>query len=497
MEAIKERSVVKSVASANGGRAAKPKNAKEAIELARKSGVKIVDYKFMDLVGTLQHISYSVEKLKESVFEEGIGFDGSSIRGFQAINESDMLLMPDPTTAFIDPVLKVPTISFLCNVKDPVTGKGYKKDPRSIAQAAEEYLIKTGIATESWWGPEAEFFVFDNVRFDVGQRSSFYEVDSEEGIWNAGKNGGEEANLGYKIRNKEGYFPTPPMDTLQDFRSEAILRMMEAGLDIDLHHHEVATAGQGEIGVGVRTLTSAADQMALYKYILKNVGREHGKTVTFMPKPLYGDNGTGMHTHQSLWKSGKPLFHDPKGYGCVSQLALWYIGGLLKHAPALCAICNSTTNSYRRLVPGYEAPTNLAYSARNRSAAVRIPMYSNEPKQKRIEYRPPDAASNPYLAFAALLMAGLDGIQNKIDPGKPFEADIFELHGEEAKAIPQVPGSLEEALDALEKDNAFLTKGGVFSKEFIETWIDYKRKKEHDFVRLRPHPAEFFLYFDC
>jgi glutamine synthetase len=495
MEAVKEKSAGKG-ASTNG-RHPKPRNGREAIELARKSGVKIVDYKFTDLVGTLQHISYSVDKLKEETFEEGIGFDGSSIRGFQAINESDMLLVPDPTSAFIDPVLKVPTISFLCNVKDPVTGKGYLKDPRSIAQAAEEYLTKTGIATESWWGPEAEFFVFDNVRFDVGQRSSFYEVDSEEGIWNAGKNGSEMANLGYKIRNKEGYFPTPPADTLQDFRSEAILRMIEAGLDIDLHHHEVATAGQGEIGVGVRTLTSAADQMALYKYILKNVGREHGKTVTFMPKPLFGDNGTGMHTHQSLWKNGKPLFHDSKGYASISQLAMWYIGGLLKHAPALCAICNSTTNSYRRLVPGYEAPTNLAYSARNRSAAVRIPMYSNEPKQKRIEYRPPDAASNPYLAFAALLMAGLDGIQNKIDPGKPFEADIFELHGDEAKAIPQVPSSLEQALNALEKDHDFLLKGNVFSKSFIETWIDYKRKKEFDFVRLRPHPAEFFLYYDC
>ncbi|MBI4396066.1 MAG: type I glutamate--ammonia ligase, partial [Elusimicrobia bacterium] len=415
----------------------------------------------------------------------------------QAINESDMLLMPDPTTAFIDPALKVPTLSFLCNVKDPVSGKGYKKDPRSIAHAAEDYLAKTGVATASWWGPEAEFFVFDNVRFDVGQRASFYEVDSEEGIWNAGKESNGSVNLGNKIRNKEGYFPTPPMDTLQDFRSEAILKMKEAGLDIDLHHHEVATAGQGEIGVGVRTLTSAGDQLVLYKYILKNVARLHNKVVTFMPKPLFGDNGTGMHCHQSLWREGIPLFFDAKGYGGLSQLALWYIGGLLKHAPALCAICNSTTNSYRRLVPGYEAPTNLAYSARNRSAAVRIPMYSNDPKQKRIEYRPPDAASNPYLAFSAMLMAGLDGIKNKIDPGKPYEVDIFELHGEEAKAIPQVPGSLEAALNCLEKDNAFLQEGGVFSKEFIETWIEYKRKKEHDFVRLRPVPAEFYLYFDC
>ncbi|MFA5975111.1 MAG: type I glutamate--ammonia ligase [Elusimicrobiota bacterium] len=465
--------------------------------MAKKSGVKIVDYKFTDLIGTLQHISYAAEKLKESVFEKGIGFDGSSIRGFQAINESDMLLMPDPTTAFIDPALKIPTLSFLCNIKDPVTGKGYKKDPRSIAQAAEEYLRKSGVATESWWGPEAEFFVFDHARFDAGQRTSFYEIDSCEGIWNSGKHGEEEANLGHKIRNKEGYFPTPPMDTLQDFRSEAILKMIGAGLDIDLHHHEVATAGQGEIGVGVRTLTSAADQMALYKYILKNVGHEHGKTVTFMPKPLFGDNGTGMHVHQSLWKEGKPLFFEEKGYASLSQMAMWYIGGLLKHAPALCAICNSTTNSYRRLVPGYEAPTNLAYSARNRSAAVRIPMYSNDPKQKRVEYRPPDAASNPYLAFAALLMAGLDGIKNQIDPGKPFEVDIFELHKDEAKDIPQVPGSLEKALSALEKDHAFLLEGGVFSKEFIDTWIAYKLQKENDYVRLRPHPAEFVLYYDC
>jgi len=497
MDSTLEKAGVISVGTGNGGSWPKPKNAKEAVEMAKKAGIKIVDYKFTDLIGTLQHISYAADKMKESTFENGIGFDGSSIRGFQAINESDMLLLPDPTTAFIDPALKIPTISFLCNVKDPVTGKGYAKDPRSIAQAAEEYLKKTGIATESWWGPEAEFFVFDHIRFDVRQRMSFYEIDSKEGIWNSGDDGEEEANLGYKIRNKEGYFPTPPTDTLQDFRSEAILKMIAAGLDIDLHHHEVATAGQGEIGVGVRSLTAAADQMALYKYILKNVGREHGKSVTFMPKPLYGDNGTGMHTHQSLWKDGKPLFFDEKGYGLISQLAMWYIGGLLKHAPALCAICNSTTNSYRRLVPGYEAPTNLAYSARNRSAAVRIPMYSTDPKQKRIEYRPPDAASNPYLAFAALLMAGLDGIKNKMDPGKPLDADIFELKGDEAKHVPQVPGSLEEALNALKADHAFLLEGGVFSQEFVDTWIAYKTVKEHDFVRLRPHPAEFVLYYDC
>ncbi|HRY28446.1 MAG TPA: type I glutamate--ammonia ligase [Elusimicrobiota bacterium] len=494
MDANKTKASIKDASKSKGQH---PQNAAEAVAWARKSGVKIVDYKFTDLLGTMQHISYAADKLKESVFAEGIGFDGSSIRGFQSINESDMLLLPDPATAFIDPALKIPTLSFLCTVKDPVSGKGYLKDPRSIARRAEEYLLKSGIATESWWGPEAEFFVFDSARFDLGQHGSFYELDSVEGIWNTGKDNAGQPNLAYKIRNKEGYFPTPPMDTLQDFRSEAILRMIEAGLDIDLHHHEVATGGQGEIGVGVRTLTSAADQLVLYKYILKNVAREHGKTVTFMPKPLFGDNGTGMHTHQSLWKNGAPLFFDKKGYAGVSQLALWYIGGLLKHAPALCAICNSTTNSYRRLVPGYEAPTNLAYSARNRSAAVRIPMYSNEPKQKRVEYRPPDAASNPYLAFSAMLMAGLDGIRKKIDPGKPYEVDIFELSTNEAREIPQVPGSLDAALQALEDDHAFLLEGGVFTKELIETWIEYKEKKEHDFVRLRPHPAEFHLYYDC
>ncbi|HOW27802.1 MAG TPA: type I glutamate--ammonia ligase [Elusimicrobiota bacterium] len=475
----------------------KPTNSREAVEFAKKSGAKIVDYKFTDLMGTLQHISYTIDTLKEKVFAEGIGFDGSSIRGFQAINESDMLLMPDPTSAFVDPVLKVPTVSFLCNVKDPMTGKGYAKDPRSIALSAEQYLMKTGIATESWWGPEAEFFVFDHVRFDVGQSASYYELDSEEGIWNTGKDATEQSNLGFKIRNKEGYFPAPPTDTLQDFRSLAVLSMIEAGLDIDLHHHEVATAGQGEIGVGVRTMIPAADQLVLYKYILKNIARQHGKTVTFMPKPLFGDNGTGMHTHQSLWKKGQPVFFDAKGYAGLSKTALHYIGGLLKHAPALCAFCNSTTNSYRRLVPGYEAPTNLAYSARNRSAAVRIPMYSNDPKQKRVEYRPPDAASNPYLAFSAMLMAGLDGVLNKIDPGKPLDVDIFELSDEEARSIPQVPSALDQALEALEKDHAFLLKGNVFTKEFIETWIEYKEKREFDFVRLRPHPAEFYLYYDC
>ena len=469
---------------------------KEVIEMAKEAGVQIVDYKFMDLPGTLQHISYHIDTLKESVFENGIGFDGSSIRGFQAINESDMLLMPDPETAIVDPCCKTPTLSMFCNIEDPIERKPYSRDSRYVAQKAEKFLIKSGIATQCFFGPEAEFFVFDGIRFDQNQHSAYYYIDSAEGAWNSGRD--EKPNLGYKPRYKEGYFPCPPTDSLMEFRSQALLRMREMGLDMEIHHHEVATAGQCEMGVGIKTLTKAADQITLYKYVLKNVAREHFKVVTFMPKPIFQDNGNGMHCHQSIWKDGVPLMFDKKmTYANFSQIGLWYIGGLLKHAPALLAITSPTTNSYRRLVPGFEAPVNLCYSARNRSAVCRIPAYSNEPKAKRVEFRAPDATCNPYLAFAAMLMAGLDGIINKIDPGEPADFDLFEASPEELAKIKTVPDSLGGALTALEKDHDFLLRGDVFTKDLIETYIEYKKKKEIDFVRLRPHPAEFQLYFDA
>ncbi|MDD1770010.1 MAG: type I glutamate--ammonia ligase, partial [Methanomassiliicoccales archaeon] len=405
----------------------------------------------------------------------------------------------DASTTIIDPIYKVPTLSIVCDVADPVTKERYSRDPRYIAQKAEAYLKSTGIADVSYFGPELEFFVFDSVRFDQNQHYGYYYVDSEEGIWNSGRSSdnGSGANLGHRPRNKEGYFPAPPVDTLQDFRSECVMRLMEAGIDCEVHHHEVATAGQGEIGMKFQTLTKMADEVMLYKYILKNVAKEQGKTVTFMPKPLFGDNGTGMHVHQSLGLDGSNVFYDPKGYALLSQTALYYIGGLLQHSPALLALTSPSTNSYRRLVPGFEAPVNLVYSMRNRSAAIRIPVYSTSSKAKRIEYRPPDATSNPYLAFAAMLMAGLDGIKKKIDPGAPHDMDLFELSREEAAKIKQVPGSLDRSLDALEADHDFLLQGGVFTKNLVETWIDYKRHKENDLVRLRPHPYEFFLYFDA
>ncbi len=476
------------------------KNTKAVAALAKKHGAKVVDFRFTDLLGTWQHYTLHIDQLDDGTFASGVGFDGSSIRGFQAIHESDMLLMPDPDTAFIDPLLQVPTLVLICNISDPLTRKFYSRDPRHVGQKAEDHLIKSGIAGSTLWGPEAEFFVFDSVRFENNQNSCFYEIDSVEGIWNSGRD--ESPNLGYKPRYKEGYFPCPPTDTLMDFRSEVLLKCRSIGIDCFLHHHEVATAGQGEIGVGARALIAAGDQLIAYKYMIKNIARAKNKTVTFMPKPIFGDNGNGMHTHQSLWKGSTNLFYDAKGYAGLSKLALWYVGGLLKHAPALCAICSPTTNSYKRLVPGYEAPVNLAYSKRNRSAAVRIPTYTvSDPKvearTKRIEYRPPDPSCNPYLAFAALLMAGIDGVQNRIDPGKPVDRDIFEMHGGELARIPQVPGSIEEALTHLEKDSAFLLKGGVFTEDLLEMWISHKRKKEADFVRLRPHPAEFHLYYDC
>src|SRR5688572_12502054 len=417
---------------------------KEVLEFAKQQGVKIVDFKFVDLPGTWQHFSSVINELSEETFVEGVGFDGSSIRGFQAIHESDMLLIPDPTTAILDPVCEVPTLSLVCNVVDPLTHEPYSRDPRHIAQKAEAYLKSTGIADTSFWGPEAEFFVFDNVRFEQTQYSAHYSIDSEEGIWNSGANGGKP-NLGHRPRWKEGYFPVAPADRLQDFRSEVVLKLIEAGVPVEVHHHEVATAGQCEIDIRFSPLVEMADMLMVYKYVIKNTALAHGKTATFMPKPLWGDNGSGMHVHQSLWKAGKTLMADPNGYAGLSELSRYYIGGLLKHAPALLALVAPTVNSYHRLVPGFEAPVNLVYSRRNRSAAVRIPMYSENPKAKRIEFRCPDPSCNPYLAFAAMLLAGLDGIQNKIDPGQPSDYDLFETHGNGNGnghgKVKQVPGS--------------------------------------------------------
>ncbi|MGA3164261.1 MAG: type I glutamate--ammonia ligase [Verrucomicrobiota bacterium] len=465
---------------------------KSVIEMAKKAGAKMVDIKFVDTFGTWQHFTCSIAELAEETFAEGIGFDGSSIRGWKSIEASDMLAMPDPETAFIDPFMAVPTLSLTCTIAETGTLESYSRDPRGIAQKAEKYLISTGIGDQAFFGPEAEFFIFDNVQFDSKCNGTFYSIDSEEGIWNTGRD--EMPNLGNKIRHKEGYFPVAPLDTQQDIRTEMVLTMEELGLQIEKQHHEVATAGQAEIDIRFDTLVKMADHMMVYKYVLKNVAKKHGKTVTLMPKPLFGDNGSGMHTHQSLWKKGKPLFAG-KEYAGLSKMALYYAGGLLKHAHALCAFCSPTTNSYKRLVPGFEAPVNLAYSSRNRSAAIRIPTYSDNPKAKRLEYRPPDPAANPYLCFAALLLAGLDGVQNKIDPGEPIDKNMYELPPKEHAKIPQILGSLEAAIDALEKDHQFLLKGDVFTEDFIEMWISAKRK-EHDAIRLRPHPYEFFMYYD-
>ena len=464
---------------------------KEVLEFAKKNGARQLDLRFTDLPGVQQHVSYPINQLSEDAVEEGFGFDGSSIRGWAAINESDMLLIPDPKTALMDPFFSVPTLLLLCEIVDPITRQHYERDPRWIARKAEMYLGTTGLGDTAYFGAEAEFFIFDSIRFDSTQHSGYYHSDADEGRWNSGREG---VNLGYRPRYKEGYFPVPPMDHMQDIRAEMVEVMIKCGMDIECHHHEVATAGQCEIDQRFDTLIKSADNMMLYKYIVKNVARSHGKSATFMPKPLFGDNGSGMHTHQSLWTKGKPTFAGD-GYAGLSQTALWYIGGLLKHARALSAIIAPTTNSYKRLVPGYEAPVNLAYSRRNRSAACRIPMYSASPKAKRVEFRPPDPSSNPYLAFAAMLMAGLDGILNKIDPGEPMDKNIYELPPEELKKVPNVPGSLGEALDHLEKDHAFLLKGDVFTSDFIEMWISHKRK-EHDALRLRPHPYEFVLYYD-
>jgi glutamine synthetase len=472
----------------------------EILKFCKEKKIQFVDLKFNDLPGLWQHFTIPVSELTEiddptrGIWADGIGFDGSSIRGFQAIQESDMILQLDPGSAIIDPCCEYPTLSIICDIYDPLSKKAYTRDPRHIAKKAEGYLKSTGLADTSYWGPEMEFFIFDDIRFDQNQHCGYYFLDSVEAAWNTGKE--ENPNLGYKPRYKEGYFPVPPHDSLQDLRSEIVNVMNATGLRIEVHHHEVATAGQCEIDMRYGPLVEMGDRMMWFKYIVKNICKKHNKVATFMPKPIFQDNGSGMHVHQSLFKNGKNIFYDPKGYALISQTAKYYIGGLLKHAESLAAICSPTTNSYKRLVPGFEAPVNLVYSARNRSAAVRIPMYTDNPKAKRIEYRPPDCSSNGYMCMSALMMAGLDGIENKIDPGQPFDKDTYTLSAREARRLKTVPGSLEAALNALEKDHKYLLKGGVFTDDVIEVWLDYKRSREVDEVRLRPHPHEFNLYFD-
>jgi glutamine synthetase len=471
-----------------------PKTPAEVMEMLNE-GVEFIDLRFADLPGQVQHFTIPAGQLDLDSFDEGFGFDGSSIRGFQEIQESDMILKPDPDTALIDPFMERKTLVLYCFVHDPISHEPYNRDPRYVAKKAEQYLLGTGLADVSYWGPEAEFYIFDSARFDQNQYSAFYEVDSVEGAWNTGaKEDGK--NLAYKPRYKEGYFPVPPTDHFQDLRSEMSAVLAEAGIEVEVHHHEVGTAGQAEIDIRYTTLLRQADNVTLFKYIVKNVAWQYGKTVTFMPKPIFEDNGSGMHCHQSLWKDGVPLFYDETGYAGLSDMARWYIGGLLKHARAVLAFAAPTTNSYRRLVPGYEAPVNLVYSQRNRSAAIRIPLYSQKPALKRLEFRCPDPAANAYLAFSAMLMAGLDGVENKIEPPPPVDKDIYDMPPEELKNLPSVPGSLEEALDALEADHDFLLKGDVFTPDLIEAWLSYKRGSEVDAMRLRPHPYEFYLYYD-
>ncbi|MDH5615274.1 MAG: type I glutamate--ammonia ligase [Acidimicrobiia bacterium] len=471
-----------------------PKTAADVMEMLSQD-VEFIDLRFCDLPGQVQHFTIPADQLDLDSFDEGFGFDGSSIRGFQEIQESDMILKPDPDTAVIDPFMERKTLLLYCFVHDPISHEPYNRDPRYVAKKAEQYLLGTGLADTSCWGPEAEFYIFDSARFDQNQFSAFYEVDSVEGAWNTGaKEDGK--NLAYKPRYKEGYFPVPPTDHFQDLRSEMSAVLGESGIEVEVHHHEVGTAGQAEIDIRYTTLLRQADNVTLFKYIVKNVAWQYGKTVTFMPKPVFEDNGSGMHCHQSLWKDGVPLFYDETGYAGLSDMARWYIGGLLKHARAVLAFAAPTTNSYRRLVPGYEAPVNLVYSQRNRSAAIRIPLYSQKPALKRLEFRCPDPAANPYLSFAAMLMAGLDGVENQIEPPPPVDKDIYDLPPEELKNLPSVPGSLEEALDALEADHDFLLKGDVFTPDLIEAWLGYKRDSEVDAIRLRPHPYEFYLYYD-
>jgi glutamine synthetase len=481
-----------------GGRSA---DARDVLALAEEHGVRMVDFKFTDLPGTWQHLGLSMHALDEDAFTDGLGFDGSSIRGFQEISESDMVLVPDASTALIDPFHEQRTISIVCDVIDPITREPYSRDPRYVAMKAERHLRETGIADTCFMGPEAEFYVFEHVAFDQAANKAYYEVDSEEGYWNRGKGFGAERNgqpnLGYKIRSQQGYFPAAPGDTHGDLRSRMVTTLEAMGIPCEFHHHEVGSAGQAEINVRFQPLLKMADQLQLQKYVVKNVAAQAGKTATFMPKPVFEENGSGMHVHISLAQGGENVMYDFDGYGLLSREALNFIGGLLAHGRALMAFCAPTTNSYRRLVPGYEAPVNLMYSQRNRSAACRIPVYSASPRSKRVEFRPPDPTANPYLAFSALLMAGVDGIQNRIDPGLPLDVDVFELPEDELAKIEQVPGSLEEALDALEADHEFLLKGGVFTQDLIDTWIRHKRREEADEVRLRPHPWEFALYYDA
>ena len=465
----------------------------EVLKRIQDNNIQMIDLKFIDTPGTWQHLTVYHNQIDETSFTDGVPFDGSSIRGWKAINESDMAMVLDPNTAWIDPFMKEPTLSIICSIKEPRTGEWYSRCPRVIAQKAVDYLVSTGIGDTAFLGPEAEFFIFDDVRFDQTAHQGYYYVDSVEGRWNSGKE--EGPNLGNKPGYKQGYFPVPPTDTFQDIRTEMLLTMAECGVPIEKHHHEVASGGQCELGFKFGTLVQAADWLMTYKYVIKNVAKKYGKTVTFMPKPIFGDNGSGMHTHQSIWKDGQPLFAGDK-YAGLSDMALHYIGGILKHAPALLALTNPTTNSYKRLVPGYEAPVNLAYSQGNRSASIRIPLSGTNPKAKRLEFRCPDATSNPYLAFAAMLCAGLDGIKNKIDPGQPLDKNIYELSPEELAKVPSTPGSLELALEALENDHAFLTEPGVFTEDFIQTWISYKLDNEVNPMRLRPHPYEFALYYD-
>ncbi|HRQ53281.1 MAG TPA: type I glutamate--ammonia ligase [Ignavibacteriaceae bacterium] len=465
----------------------------KVLKFIKDNGIKFVDLKFMDFPGQWQHFTVPVTHFDAGSFEDGFGFDGSSIRGWKPIHESDMLLMPDPETMFVDLFIEAPTLSLICDVYEPATKEKYSRCPRNIAQKAEAYLISTGIADTVYYGPEAEFFVFDDVRFDSQPNGSFYVVDSIEGKWNSGRE--ENPNLGYKPRFKEGYFPVPPTDSLMDLRNEMVTNLINCGIDVEAQHHEVASGGQCEIDLRFAPLVKAADQLLMFKYIVKNTAKKNNKTVTYMPKPIYGDNGSGMHVHTSLWKKGKPLFAG-SGYAGLSEMGLYFIGGLLKHAGSLLAFTNPTTNSYKRLVPGFEAPVNLAYSQRNRSASIRIPMYSTSPKSKRVEFRCPDASGNPYLGFSAMLMAGLDGVINRIDPGEPLDKDIYDMEPEELKNVPSTPGSLEAALKALENDYEYLLKGDVFTEDVIETWIKYKMDKEVKPMALQPHPYEFGLYYD-
>jgi glutamine synthetase len=476
---------------------------KHVLEMARAHGMRMVDFKFTDLPGTWQHVSLSIHGLDEEAFEAGLGFDGSSIRGFQEISESDMILVPDAGTAVIDPFHEQRTLSIVCNIFDPITREPYTRDPRYIAQKAEGYLIETGIADTCFMGPEAEFFIFDHVAFDQDVNRAFYEVDSQQGFWNRGtgfrgrgSSNGVPGNLGYTLRPQEGYFPAPPADTHSDVRGRMVVVLEGMGIPCEFHHHEVSAGGQAEIDMRFDKLLRMGDKLQTYKYVVKNVAFQAGKSATFMPKPLFEENASGMHVHQSLFRGGENVMYDFNGYGLLSREALNYIAGLLAHGRALMAFCAPTTNSYRRLVPGYEAPVNLAYSQRNRSAAVRIPVYHASEKAKRIEFRSPDPTANPYLAFSAMMMAGLDGIQSRLDPGLPVDRDLFELSPQELAEIPSVPETLGDALDALERDHDFLLKGGVFTEDLIETWIEYKREQEVDPVRLRPHPWEFALYYD-